>query len=367
MIEPRPEVMNTAVALHGGRRGQVAAAGTDGARLLDFSVCLNAFGTSPDVLEAIRASRVDEYPDVHSYVPREAAAVHWNRPIGEIAFGAGAAEFIHAVCFAYVRAGDDVLIAAPAFGEYARAAALCGARVTFVSPGAPGAGEDSLVDVTRNVLSVRPRLVFCASPVNPTGVQYNDDSLHSHAYECHASGTLLLLDQAYDGFTKTPLGTPALPGHPAVLHLRSLTKEHALAGVRAAFAVGPTEIVEAIERVRIPWAASSAAQAAAAATFSAAATAHAARTIEVLRAEAARIANAAEELGYDVHPSATHYLILNVGDAKRAATALAASPKILVRDCTSFGLPAWIRVASRTPAENDRLIAALAAQRTSLT
>ena len=38
---------------------------------------------------------------------------------------------------------------------------------------------------------------------------------------------------------------------------------------------------------------------------------------------------------------------------------LLAESGLLVRDCTSFGLPGWIRIAARTPPENDVLLAAL--------
>jgi histidinol-phosphate/aromatic aminotransferase/cobyric acid decarboxylase-like protein len=35
------------------------------------------------------------------------------------------------------------------------------------------------------------------------------------------------------------------------------------------------------------------------------------------------------------------------------------SRHVLVRDCASFGLPEYVRVASRTPEENARLLAAI--------
>jgi histidinol-phosphate/aromatic aminotransferase/cobyric acid decarboxylase-like protein len=38
---------------------------------------------------------------------------------------------------------------------------------------------------------------------------------------------------------------------------------------------------------------------------------------------------------------------------------LASAHGILVRDCTSFGLPGHVRIAARVPSENDRLIHAL--------
>ena len=36
---------------------------------------------------------------------------------------------------------------------------------------------------------------------------------------------------------------------------------------------------------------------------------------------------------------------------------------ILVRDCKSFGLPAYVRIATRRPEENARLVAAISAKK----
>jgi histidinol-phosphate/aromatic aminotransferase/cobyric acid decarboxylase-like protein len=358
MIAPRAEVADAQVAEHGGRFFLDESRAAAHPVRYDFSACLNAFGPAEVVSLAIAQARSDEYPDPYSRVARHAAAARWGCTTPEIALGAGAAELIHAVCFAYLQRGDDLLIAAPAFGEYARAASLCGARPRLHPP-ADGAGSVDLHRVAADVERTRPRLVFIAAPVSPTGQPIARDDLRMLADRCQAADSLLVLEQAYDAFTATPLGTPALPGHPAVLHLRSLTKDHALASVRVAFAVGAAAVIDVVERVRVPWAASAAAQAAAAAAMTDDALAHVARTTAALRAQAARVAATCAALGLETSRSCTHYLVIRCGSGRAARDNLLARHGILVRDCGSFGLPEWIRVAARTPLETDALVAAL--------
>jgi histidinol-phosphate aminotransferase len=354
MITPRAEVQNCSPVPHGGRHG-LAIDARDVVH--DFSVCLNAFGPADVVRAAIRDAAIDEYPDPASRVARQAAADAWLRPVDEICLGAGAAELIDAVCRAYLSPGDRVVVDTPAFGEYERAAQLAGAAVHRVDTPPSAAWNDGAVVAA--IREVRPRLVFVCSPSNPLGIARDLRSIRAIADACGDASSLLVLDQAYDAFSDAPLGTPALPSHPAVLHLRSLTKEHALAGVRVAFAVGPSHAIAALETVRVPWSASSATQAAAAATFTTGARAHAAQTISALRAEAARLRAACESLGYEIAPSSTHFFVIRVADATGAQLLLLRKAGLLVRDCSSFGLPSHIRIAARTPEANDRLIGAL--------
>lgn len=342
MIEPRAEVLRTPLAIHGGRH---ARSDVD---VLDFSVCLNAFGPAAEVRNAIANAAVDEYPDPASRAVRAAAAAAWTCSIDEIMFSAGSTELIHAVCQAYVRKGDAVIVQRPAFGEYARAASLNGATVT-------SAPMDGIIDV---INSLHPRIVFAASPANPTGQLADLAMLTGIADACAARSALLVLDQAYDAFTERPRGTPALHAHPAVLHLRSITKEHALAGVRAAFGVAPVSVVTALERVRVPWAASSLAQAAGIASLSEGAARHVRVSVAALRQEAARLQRAFSDIGFNVRRSDTHFFLAECGDARRVQESLLARG-VLVRDCTSFEAPDCIRVAARTPSDNDVLIEAV--------
>lgn len=355
MIEPRPEVLMTPHAVHGGRLALPATAG-GAEELNDFSVCLNAFGPAPSVLGAVRACRIDEYPDPQSRAPRHAAAARWRRPVAEIMLGAGAAELLQAVCLTYLRPGDAVLIAGPAFGEYARAAMLCGAH-THTTDGLDAAA--SAGQLVREITRIRPRLVFLATPANPSGDAMPLGDLRRIADASRDADALLVLDQAYDGFMATPLGTPALPGHPAVLHLRSITKDHALAGIRVAFAVAPADVAHAIERARVPWTASAVAQAAATAAMGDDAIAYVAETTAALRAEADRIRAALATAPVVIHPSATHFMLVHCGPERRVRDQLLSQSDLLVRDCASFGLPGSIRIAARTPPENDVLLAAL--------
>jgi len=355
VIEAREAVLRAPPAVHGGPGG---VADERVPVRIDFSTSVSAWGPARVVVEAARAAPLDAYPDPEALAPRRAAARRWGRPPGEVAFGAGAAELIHAACAAFLRADDLALVAGPTFGEYARAAALRGARAWELRA-APPRWTIAAENVAAAVAAHRPRVVFLCAPNNPTGQTFSRDELLAVADACRGAGALLVLDQSYDAFAAAPLGTPALGGHPAVLHVRSVTKDHALAGVRAGFAVGPPGVIAAIERARVPWSASAPAQAAAAATFLPEAEAHAAGAVLRLRAECAAMRAALGAGGFAALATGVHYFLLDSGDAAAARERLLAGDGLKVRDCASFGLPRHVRIAARTPAENAELLAAL--------
>lgn len=362
MITPRPDLVAIRPAEHGGRGALDVLPPMMGLRH-DFSACVNAHGPPPNVTRAIRTSPFDEYPDPSSRAARSAAASHWQRPVEEVAMGAGATELIHAVARAYLRPGDAAVVAQPGFGEYERAVAICGGRAHGVQL-SMALGEIGDVDsLAREIVRARPRLAFVASPVSPTGETIPTAGLRLLADACGEASCLLILDQSYDAFLPEPLGV-ALPGHDAVLHIRSLTKELALAGARVGFAIAPAQVIEAVERVRVPWIASTFAQSAAVAAFAGDALMHVARTTHALRGEARRIAEHCEGLGLTTSPTRTHYMTIACGDGRRARLLLLDRYGILVRDCASFGFADRIRIAARLPAENDHLVSALSTLQT---
>lgn len=317
----RPALARIEPLVHGGAEPE--ADGPVGVRA-DFSTGVNAFGPAPIVLDALRHADPASYPDPHCRVARQAASRWTGRPPEEILIGAGTAELIYAAALAFVRPGDLVLIPEPAFGEYHRAAGLAGARVCALRfDGDTDSRRGAAENFCQIVLRQRPRMAFLASPESAAGGLLEPELLTQMAGDCQLVGTLLVLDQAYDAFTHRPLGTPALPGHAAVLHLRSLTKDHALAGVRVGLAIGPPTVIDAVARVRPPWTASSLAQAAVGAACLEEAQRHVRDTTARLRDEASRLATACAGIGIRAMPSATHYSLLEVGEADRFARRVA--------------------------------------------
>jgi len=60
-------------------------------------------------------------------------------------------------------------------------------------------------------------------------------------------------------------------------------------------------------------------------------------------------------------PSSTGFALVPVGDAAALRHRMLTGHRVLVRDCTSFGLPGFVRLAARPAAERARLITALGA------
>jgi histidinol-phosphate/aromatic aminotransferase/cobyric acid decarboxylase-like protein len=140
--------------------------------------------------------------------------------------------------------------------------------------------------------------------------------------------------------------------------VRSLTKDFALPGLRIGLLIGAPALVARIEAQRPTWSTSAPAQAAIAAAASEQAFVQ--DSWARLREDRAAVARVLRAHGLSPLPSASAYQLVRVADAAAFCRRLWAHGVVL-RDCSSFGLPDHVRVAARPAPELAQLERALQA------
>ena len=147
-----------------------------------------------------------------------------------------------------------------------------------------------------------------------------------------------------------------LTDHGNLVILRSMTKDYALAGLRLGYAIAADSIISVLKRVRPPWNVNALAQKAGIVAL------NSDKYLEKCNnkiQEAKRfLIKELERLGLSPLPSQTNFFLVKVGNATAFRQALLMKG-ILVRDCTSFGLPQYIRLAPRALPECQKLIKAI--------
>lgn len=353
--------------VHGGiDYAEFERLGIDPASVIDFSVNGNPYGPSPAVRAALQDVDIAHYPDRHCLALRRAIRARelddTDGALDTILCGNGAAELIWAIARALLQPGDTAAIIGPTFGEYAAASAAARATVTeYRAPqGAPGYVPDHFEVITW-LRSQRPTLVWLCNPNNPTGHWLDRDDLQGTAETCRQIGARLIVDEAYWRFLipPEPFSAVRLIGDtdmPEIIVLRSLTKDFALAGLRLGYLVAAPEMNRRIAAQLPSWSVSTAAQVAGVAAIED--RDYLARTLTMLTTEREAFFAALGASGFAVVPSRTHFCLLDVGDACITRQHLLVHG-LVVRDCTSFGLPRAIRVATRPEGDWRRLIRAL--------
>ncbi len=321
--------------------------------VIDFSTNVNPFGPAPSVLEVLRQTAIDRYPDRDCVALRHALAEHHRTSVEEWLVGHGSSELLWLIGLAFIRPGDVVLIPQPTYGEYRRIAHLREARVPPCSTTAAEQFRFPMETVVRLLEQTAPRLCFLCRPNNPTGTLLPLGVLKDWAGTFPR--TLFVVDEAYLDFLPHAASAITL-GLSNVLVVRSLGKAHALAGLRIGCVQGAPERLERLRRVQPPWSASGPAQAAAVAALRD--EHHLRHSLEKLSAAKVQLLTELSALGFRPVASETPFFLLPVGAAAAVRTALW-EQRILVRDCTSFGLPEFVRISPRQPQENTVLVDAL--------
>jgi histidinol-phosphate aminotransferase len=320
--------------------------------IIDFSVNINPYGPTEAIRAAVEKLDFGRYPDPDALVLREELARALMRSPDEILVGNGAGELIWLTALAFLRSGDEALILGPTYGEYARAVILTGARPVFWNA---QPHDDFAIHphAIAEQLQRHPRVVFLCHPNNPTGRLFPLPELTVWLH--HWPETLFVVDEAYLDFVEQ--GESALSLQMSnLLVLRSMTKAQSLAGLRLGYAVGPATMLDALRQMQIPWSVNIAAQAAGLAALHDAA--HIVQQIQWLQRDKAHLVHELQRLGWRPLISATHYFLLHVGNAYDFRRRLL-EHGVVVRDASSFGLPGYVRIATRRPEENQRLLEAI--------
>jgi histidinol-phosphate/aromatic aminotransferase/cobyric acid decarboxylase-like protein len=322
---------------------------------LDFSVSTNPYGPAPEVLRAIREAPVDRYPDPHATRAREAIATSLGVAANTVLLGHGAAELLWSAARGLLERDDSALIVEPTFGEFRAAVLASGAIARSWTAEELGGFAIDLDAVITAAERAHARLIYLCAPNTPAGTAVPVDQIAAAA--ARLPDVTWIVDQSFLSLSARHADASVqLPAN--VLRICSLTKDHALPGVRVGYAISDPALLRRIDAQRSAWSTSAHTQAAAEAACTQGA--FVAESRVRLLADCARTAAGLRALGLEPVPSSTAFLLVRVGDAAALRAALLARQRILVRDCASFGLPAFVRIAARPERDSERLIAALA-------
>lgn len=358
MGQPRPKdwVMGIAPYVPG------KSASDDGRQLIKLSANENPLGCSPAATERLiaAAQQATRYPDPGAGALRAAIAAAYDLDPARIIYGSGSDDVLHLAANAFAGPGDEVIHVQYGFAVYEIAARRYGATPIA----APARDYGTCVDAVLGAVSDATRVVFIANPNNPTGTFLP----RSEIARLHAGlppHILLVLDGAYaeylpDGEDDGALDLARTAAN--VLVTRTFSKIHGLAAERIGWGYAHSDIIGALQRIRLPFNVTTAGQEAAIAAlndrdFVAQSRAHNAHWRGWLAGEIAALGNH----GLRVIPSEANFLLVLFAGALSAETAnrelMAAG--YAVRWLPGQGLGNGLRITIGTEAETRGLAAAL--------
>lgn len=339
-----------------------------------FSSNINPYGPPPAVVDAVRAAvdstTIARYPDRLSLDLRAALADEYEVAPEWVVVGNGSADLMWLIALRFLQQ-KRIAILVPTFGEYENIAAMVNAEIIKIcypgwqeiAPGRYAPGNTTFQECRDALAAAQPDVVFVCNPNNPTGTDFSPSELIDLSNS--AREAQWIIDEAYSEFTSSPwsaiywLRTDGLRNR--WLILRSMTKDYALGGLRLGYAVAHRHFAQQLQVIQPPWNVNTLAQIAGLTALHEQPWRQ--RTLSLLREHVVTMQTTLQEEGFHPLPATTNFFLLPVhhlagGTATSVRTALL-QERLAVRDCTSFGLPDYIRIAAMKPEQNTQLIDAL--------
>ena len=318
----------------------------------------NPLGPSPRALSALR--RV--MPGLHCYpedtgpqLRAKLSAIHKVDP-DSIILGNGSVELIMMACMAYLEPGDELLMSDHSFMTARTGTAIMNARLVEVPT------LEYTHDLERMLASITPRtkIIYIDNPINPLGTMVTREALNEFMAKV-PEHVLVILDEAYSEYITSrdyPKSLDYYNQNKNVLILHTFSKVYGLAGLRIGYGFARPEIIGCLGKVRLPFNASRAAQAAAVAALDD--KRHVVRSRKVNEAGKEFLYRELKKLNKVFYlKSFANFVFINFAVDSQEIFEELQHRGVIARTVKEYKFPNALRVSVGTPAENKRFIKAL--------
>lgn len=306
----------------------------------DFSSNSNPFGPCPAVLKRVRGADFTRYPDPGYSALREALGAYHRTSADRVVVGAGASELILRLIRHH---RGSVVTLGPTFSEYERCGHLERRRVYHANT------PEEFLQLQRT----RRALGFICWPNNPTGDLWSLDFVATAARVGR-----LVVDLAYAPLTSPDTLAAIEQASLAACRLYAPNKAFGLTGVRAGYVITPTP-VPTLAHLAPSWVLDRGGEAFLAATVVSVARRWLDATLPRIATARRELVTGLRGLGLEVNEGPSTYVLAHVGAATPVTRALRAEG-IRVRDASSFGLTAWLRLSAQPAHSQEALFSRLA-------
>jgi histidinol-phosphate aminotransferase len=206
----------------------------------------NLYGPSPKVTEALAAYRSYHiYSDPLQRSVRQALADYTGSTPDRIVAGVGSDELIDLLLRLFVAPGDRVVQCVPTFGMYATFTDLVGGKLVSLPRDET---FDVDVEAVRRVAREGAKVLFLASPNNPTGDLIDEATVR----QLLELGMLVVVDEAYYEFAGSTVAH-LVPEYSNLVVLRTFSKWAGLAGLRIGYGIMDPAVAERLLVIKPPY------------------------------------------------------------------------------------------------------------------
>lgn len=198
-------------------------------------------------LEQLRSAELNRYPDPVATTLSATIRTLYQIPADAgILLGNGSDEIIQLLLMA-LPPDSSVLTPIPTFVMYKQISLSLGLNFVGI-PLLPDSFELDLPAILTAIIEHQPALVFLAYPNNPTGNLFDRCAIEAIM---DAAPGLVILDEAYAPFADASF-MGGLVEYPKLLVMRTVSKL-GLAGLRLGYIAGHPDIIEQLNKIRLPY------------------------------------------------------------------------------------------------------------------